>query len=116
MILENQKLIKMLEKDGDKIALNLKKERMLKRKKDKQDKKRKLRLGDPSHKTCLNKHVGDRRFHENYRCDWKLKLMDREKELAHQMSKDQFRDSTSQSDQDKTENERDMGSHLPNML
>ena len=55
----------------------------------------------------MNYEVGDTRFAENYKCDWKLKLRDRERQLGNQMSKDQFKDGP---DSDNIENERDMGS------
>jgi hypothetical protein len=34
----------------------------------------------------MNNVIGDNRFGENYKCDWKLRLYDREKELANKMS------------------------------
>jgi hypothetical protein len=49
--------------------------------------KRSLRLGDASIKTCKNSEVGDRRFAENYFCDYKQKLRDRECEMAYKMSR-----------------------------
>lgn len=72
--------------------------------------KRSLRLGDASIKTCKNSEVGDRRFAENYFCDYKQKLRDRECEMAYKMSRAQFRDSTSEDEiEDKCGDERDMG-------
>jgi hypothetical protein len=74
----------------------------------------------------MNREVGDNRYHENYKCDWKQKLYDREKELANKMSAAQFTDFVGEacsdgeidSEDEKRiradgggiENERDMGS------
>lgn len=63
-------------------------------------------MGDDGNISCMNKDVGDRRFAEGYKCDWKQKLKDRERELANDMSKQMFQDGLTE----QIENERDMGS------
>ena len=72
-------------------------------------------MGDTENESCVNREVGggiDNRFAEGYKCDWKLKLYDHEKELAHKMSAAQFRDNPSSDEADKVENERDMGEEM----
>lgn len=71
-------------------------------------KKKRERLGDKGQKSSMNYEVGDQRFAENYKCDYKLKLHDKEKELAAKMSEAQFRDDE---EEGQAENERDMGSN-----
>ena len=108
-IKRNFDFIASLEKDKDKTAISLKEKRREEKRKRKREKKARSRLGDISNPSCQNRDIGDNRFAENYKCDWKLRLMDKEKELANKMSKAQFRDDP---DSDGVEDERDMGDDM----
>ena len=108
-ILKNKQFIKQLEGDGDDVALRMKRIRKEEKRKRKREKKARRRLGDTENQTCVNREDNggiDNRFAEGYKCDYKLRLYDREKELAHDMSAAQFRDNPSS---DEAEDERDMG-------
>jgi hypothetical protein len=90
----------------------MKEKRREEKRKRKKEKKARRRLGDERNENCMNKNIGDNRFGDNYKCDWKLKLYDKEKELANKMSAAQFRDNPSSEEGEKVEDERDMGGEM----
>ena len=85
IIKQEKKLRKLAKIDSD--LEHLLSNRRKDKREDKFKKKRNERLGTSGQLNSMNYNVGDNRFHENYKCDYKLRLMDREKELANSMSK-----------------------------
>ena len=56
------------------------------------------RLGDTKNQMCVNREDNggiNNRFADGCKCDYKLSLYDREKELAHDIIAAQFRDNSS---------------------
>lgn len=105
--LKKEKFLRQLEQSNDEWAKGVFKSRREKKREKKRKVKENARLGDKGQASCMNYEVGDVRFADNYKCDWKQTFKDREKSLANEMSKAQFRNDP---DSDDVENERDMGS------
>ena len=113
MLEKNKLIVKELEKDKDETVMQLRKEEDEAKRRKRLEKKRNAGITDVKQgESRMNRDIGDTRYGEKYKGDYRLDLYMREKKMAYEMSKAQFYDNPSSEDEDKAENERDMGEEM----